>query len=360
VAVEPIGGEDVDQYVVPRLDEWPIGKEGLERWIGALKIGRREEGRGRKGGARKKTAARRKPDAASSLLPPPSSLLRPLTIVAGKGGVGKTTVACVLGIYSADARRTLLVSTDPAPSLADALAQPIPDADTAVPGVPTLFARQMDATAAFARLRDEYQSRVDALFQGLVASGVDLAHDRAVARDLFSLAPPGVDEVYALSLLSDALFKDRYESVVVDPAPTGHLLRLLEMPQLALAWSHQLMRLMLKYKEVAGLGETAREILDFSRSLRAVDELLRDAKKTGVVLVALDEPVVRTETERLAAEVGRRGVGVTGVVVNRVRDVVTLPVTGAPLHFEAPLTTPPPIGVQSLRDWGQSWRARVT
>ena len=116
---------------------------------------------------------------------------------------------------------------------------------------------------AFARLRDEYQSRVDALFDTLVTRGVDLTHDRSVARDLLSLAPPGIDEVYALSLLSDALFKDRYVRVVVDPAPTGHLLRLLEMPRLALEWTHQLMRLMLKYKDVAGLGETAQELLDF-------------------------------------------------------------------------------------------------
>jgi arsenite-transporting ATPase len=358
-AVTPIG--DVDQFVVPRLDAWPTGKEGLERWLGAMRE-RREESGGRmlKGGGKRKETGAREQRAPSSLRSPPSALLRPLTIVAGKGGVGKTTVACVLGIHSADTRRTLLVSTDPAPSLADALAQPIPDADTAVRGMPTLFARQMDATAAFGRLRNEYQTRVDALFQGLVASGVDLAHDRAVARDLLSLAPPGVDEVYALSLLSDAWFKDRYEFVVVDPAPTGHLLRLLEMPQMALAWSHQLMRLMLKYKEVAGLGEAAREILEFSRSLRALDELLRDPTKTGVVLVTLDEPVVQSETERLAAEVAKRGVGVAGVIVNRVTGVVALPVTGAPLHFEAPLTTPPPTGVLSLREWGQSWRARVT
>ena len=222
-----------------------------------------------------------------------TALLRPLTIVAGKGGVGKTTIAATLALCSAPDQRTLVVSTDPAPSLADALAQPIPDADTVVKGASQLFARQMDASAAFARLRDEYQSRVDALFDTLVTRGVDLTHDRSVARDLLSLAPPGIDEVYALSLLSDALFKDRYVRVVVDPAPTGHFLRLLEMPRLALEWSHQLMRLMLKYKDVAGLGEAAQELLDFSRNLRAVDGLLRDAKRCGVVLVTLDQPVVR-------------------------------------------------------------------
>lgn len=355
--IEAMG--DAEQYVVPKLDSWPTGERGLERWLAALAplvrakheagSGEREAGRG----------ARRAPPrvADASRSPLPASLIRPLTIVAGKGGVGKTTVACTLAIHAADSLRTLVVSTDPAPSLADALAQPIPDEDTAVDGAPTLFARQMDASVAFARLRDEYQSKVDALFQGLVSSGVDLALDRAVARDLLSLAPPGVDEVYALSLLSDALFEDHYACVIVDPAPTGHLLRLLEMPQLALTWSHQLLRLMLKYKDVTGLGETAEDILNFSHSLRAVDAMLRDAQKCAIVLVALDEPVVRTETERLAVEVRHRDVSISGVVLNRATRRSALPVADAPLHFEAPAVEPAPIGLDALRRWGQSWRA---
>jgi arsenite-transporting ATPase len=284
-------------------------------------------------------------------------LLYPLTIVAGKGGVGKTTVAAALAIGAAERHKTLVVSTDPAPSLGDALAQKIPDADTPVAGASNLFARQMDASAAFSRLRSEYESRVDALFDALVAKGVNMTHDRAIARDLLALAPPGVDEVYALSLLSDALFKDRYERVIVDPAPTGHLLRLLEMPQLALAWTHQLMRLMLKYKDVAGLGETAQELLEFARNLRAVDALLRDQARCALVLVTLNEPVVRAETERLFTEVRERGVSVAGVILNRASpsDRATLPVTDAPVHFEAPAVEPPPIGVVALRRWTRSW-----
>ena len=276
--VDPIG--DAEQYVVPRLDGWPTGEKGLQRWLAELRpysaIGSRLSAHSTAKSSREPKTDSREPTVSLA------KLQRPLTIVAGKGGVGKTTVACALAIHAADSQRTLVVSTDPAPSLADALAQRVPDEDTAVHGVPALFARQMDASAAFARLRDEYQSKVDALFQGLVSSGVDLAHDRAVARDLLSLAPPGVDEVYALSLLSAALFEDHFACVIVDPAPTGHLLRLLEMPQLALTWSHQLLRLMLKYQNVTGLGETAREILDFARSLRAVDALLRDAQKCAV------------------------------------------------------------------------------
>jgi hypothetical protein len=127
------------------------------------------------------------------------------------------------------------------------------------------------------------------------------------------------------------------------------------MPQLALAWTHQLMRLMLKYRDVGGLGETAREILQFSKSLRAVDALLHDAHKCAVVLVTLDEPVVRGETERLALEVRRRGVASSGVVLNRASKAALLPVTDASVHFQAPLADPPPVGPQALRRWGNSW-----
>ena len=286
-------------------------------------------------------------------------MIRALTIVAGKGGVGKTTVAAALALEAARAHRTLVVSTDPAPSLADALGQDIPDADTPVHGADGLVARQMDATAAFERLRETYRQRVDALFEGLVAKGVDLTHDRGIARNLLALAPPGVDEIYALTLLTDALFKDAYGRVIVDPAPTGHLLRLLEMPQLALSWTHQLMRLLLKYKDVAGLGDTARELLELSRDLRALDALLKDRERCGVVVVALDEPVVLAESRRLAREMTRLGVAVSGFVMNRAAaERRALPDVGAPVQFEAPVADPPPTGVDALRRWRQSWIAR--
>jgi arsenite-transporting ATPase len=184
---------------------------------------------------------------------------------------------------------------------------------------------------------------------------MDLSHDRAVARDLLSLAPPGVDEVYALSLLSDALFGGDYARVVVDPAPTGHLLRLLEMPQLALAWCHQILRLMLRYKEVAGLGDSAADVLTFSRNLRGLDSLLRDADRCAVVVVTLDEPVVLAETDRLASEVDRLGVSISGVVRNRAFGKAALPVRSAPVHFEAPVAQPAPVGVDALRAWTRTW-----
>ena len=349
------------ELMVPVLDPAPVGREGLERWLGGLAVVPRATGGSAAVREPRRPVRRRARSSPDGPSPPPTRLeavLRPLTIVAGKGGVGKTTVAAALALRSARSARTFVVSTDPAPSLADVFAQPIADDDTPVAhtgAAMPLVARQMDASAAFVRLRDGYRERVDALFDGLVGRGMDLSHDRAIVRDLMALAPPGVDEVYALSLLSDALFAQKYERVIVDPAPTGHLLRLLEMPRLALAWSHQLMRLMLKYKDIGGLGEAAADVLAFAKDLRALDALLHDPARAGVVIVTLDERVVAAETTRLANEITTRRIAVTGIVLNKSSRAATFPLPDIPAQLRAPLSRTPPVGPAALDAWAAQW-----
>ncbi|HEX5073279.1 MAG TPA: ArsA family ATPase, partial [Gemmatimonadaceae bacterium] len=258
------------------------GVPGLERWGRRVRQLSRDR-RPRSAGSRaRETPAPRTTLAALPAAPPALDSLPPVIVVGGKGGVGKTTVACALALAAARrGHRTLLVSTDPAPSVADALAQPIANADVQVRAGYGLVARQIDATAAFSRWRTEYESRVDSAFDALLGPGLDAAHDRAIARRLFALAPPGIDELYALIWLGDALAEGMYERIVIDPAPTGHLIRLLEMPSLALDWSHRLLRLMLKYRELAGGGELAAELVAFARRTRAVRALLQDATQAG-------------------------------------------------------------------------------
>lgn len=284
--------------------------------------------------------------------------LRPLTVVAGKGGVGKTTVACALAVSLARPDAPILVvSSDPAPSVADALRQAVPDDDVPVEGAPGCYARQMDASAAFERFRETYTERVDAVFDRLTGGSLSLAHDRAVMRDLLALAPPGIDELYALVTLGELLTDQRYASIIVDPAPTGHLLRLLEMPSLALSWTHRLMRIMLEYKEVAGLGDAARELLDFARRTRSLRALLGDSSKTTALLVSNDEPLVRGETTRLLGACRARGVEVGAILWNRAnRHVAPLSDAAAAAQFVAPATVPAPRGAAELRAWCASWR----
>jgi arsenite-transporting ATPase len=296
------------------------------------------------------------------------SLLQALTIVGGKGGVGKSTASSALALAAADiatrtgAKPVLLVSTDPAPSLADAFGEPDApwardDIEQTLEITPRLVVRQMDAGAAFARVRDRYRDRIDAVFDSLAGRGLDARQDHAILRDLMALAPPGIDEVYALAILGDALADGRFSRIVVDPAPSGHLLRMLEMPSLALDWTHRLMRLMLKYQEVVGLGDAAQDLLEFARRTRSLDAMLHDAARCVVLIVTLDEPIVRAETERLAGLVRASGIGVGAIIWNRLRaDPQPLPTTVAARQVLAPEATPPPIGARALREWSASWR----
>jgi arsenite-transporting ATPase len=344
----------IPRLIVPRRSSPPRGIVEVSAAIGASTV----------------TPVRRPPRArrAAARAPRPTrgvdldGLVRPLTIVGGKGGVGKTTVSCALAIAAADAgdEPVLLVSTDPAASLADAFGDPDQAAwsvERRVSGVPRLTALQLDAAAAFAAARDRYQTQIDAMFGAVVARGADVARDRAVMRELLALAPPGVDELFALSVLGDELAAGRFARIVVDPAPTGHLLRLLEMPAIALDWSHRLMRLMLEYREVVGLGDAAAELLEFAKRTRALDGLLRDRERSGVMLVTLDEPVVRAQTRRLARAVRQRDCDVIALVWNRSKHAIDpLPQFVAARQVCATETRPPPVGVAALRRWSRSWR----
>ena len=346
---------DVPGFIAPSLGALAPGIGGVRRWSRAVRALRRSSRAMPANG----DAARQ--DASVGGLEPPASIvhaLPPVLIVGGKGGVGKTSVSCAIALAAArGGARTMLVSTDPAPSIGDALDLAIGDTDVEVAGGFGLLARQVDANAAFARWREEYRSRVDAAFDGLLGPGLDAAHDRAIARELFALAPPGIDELYALIWLGDAVADGRFDRIIIDPAPTGHLIRLLEMPSLALDWSHRLLRLMLKYRELAGGGELSAELLAFARRTRAVGTLLASAERAGVMVVALDEPIVISETARVIARIQAIGYHVPAVVWNRAsRSPEPLPAEPPVRQFVAPEATPPPVGVTRLLDWLDDWR----
>jgi arsenite-transporting ATPase len=131
---------------------------------------------------------------------------------------------------------------------------------------------------------------------------------------------------------------------------------LLDMPELAIAWSHQLMRMMLKYRDVVALGDAAQDLLDFARRTKALDQRLHDSRRATAIVVALDEPLVREETGRLTRELMARGLTVSGIVWNRGHSSVTaLPTSPAIPQLFAPPADPPPVGVQAIRAWANRW-----
>ena len=147
--------------------------------------------------------------------------------IGGKGGVGKTTCAAAIAVTSAAAgHRTLVISTDPAPSLGDVFEQRLSGVPRRVPlphGV--LYAVEIDA----ARALERWLSVRRESFERIVLRGTWL--DREDVSRLLRLSLPGIDELAALLEIERIAHAGRYESVVVDTAPTGHTLRMLTMPQ---------------------------------------------------------------------------------------------------------------------------------
>ena len=293
-----------------------------------------------------------------------------LLFFGGKGGVGKTTAAATAGLALAErGQRVLLLSTDPAHSVGDALRMEIGDEEREV--APRLRARELDAAQAFRARRDRYRAAVDQLFETLRGgSSFDAPYDRLVMQDLIELAPPGLDELFGLLAVIDALRRE--EVVVVDTAPTGHALRLLELVSTAREWVQVLLQILLKYRRVTGLGQLAKDLTDTARELREFEELLHDPLRARFVAVTRAAALPRLETTRLLKALKRLRVAAPAVLVNALtppgcsrckragrdeaRELTLLrKARRGWAMLGAPAVAPGPRGLDELREFGRTW-----
>ena len=307
------------QRRVPLFPAEVRGAAALREFAGALWQGQGEKGGGGKGRRKDKAAP------ASSLpvthAPFPVEPKR-LVIFGGKGGVGKTTAAAAYALAVAEAdpsARVLVFSTDPAHSLSDSFGEAVGELKRGVGGAANLDAMEIDPAARFEELKERYRRWTDELFESLTGgSRWEVQFDREAMRELVALAPPGIDEIAALSTVSDLLEAGTYSTIVLDTAPTGHLLRFLELPGVALAWVRTFIKLLLKYRNVVRWGGVAEELVALSKSIKRVAALLTDAEGCEFVGVAIPERMSLEETARLAARLEALRVPLRRLVVNNV------------------------------------------
>jgi arsenite-transporting ATPase len=299
----------------------------------------------------------------------------------GKGGVGKTTcaAAAAIAIAKKERRAVLLVSTDPAHSLADAFGDSISDTPRQVRGAPSnLLVREMDAAAGFRAVRARYVESIDALFDRLArGSGsvrLEAGHDRRVMQGLIDLAPPGIDELAAVIDVTDRIESNPAQLVVLDTAPSGHALRLLEMPALVQDWTRALMSIVLKYQPVTGIGEFGADLLKLSQGLGRLRALLVDPGRAAFVVVTRGALLPRAETLRLIARLRAMRIHVPAVIVNATgrgscracreeahaeqREIEKLR-RGIPSEINTvvtPAELPPPRRAAALDAWQRQWR----
>jgi arsenite/tail-anchored protein-transporting ATPase len=245
----------------------------------------------------------------------------PRTILyTGKGGVGKTSVAAATARACAAAgQRTLVVSTDPAHSLADALG-------VALGSEPTPVADHLDGQQVQAQdeLERNWAAMQDWLGQVLVERGVD----RISAEEL--TVPPGMDELFSLLQLKRHAEGSDYDVIIVDCAPTGETLRLLSFPDVARWWIQKVFPQQGRILDAA--RPFARAMLDVElpgqavldevgalvRNLVAMNELLRDHERVSLRLVMNPDRMVVDEARRTFTYLNLYGFLTDAVVVNRI------------------------------------------
>ena len=245
-----------------------------------------------------------------------------IVIFGGKGGVGKTTAAASFALAFAQANRekkVLVFSTDPAHSLSDSFDEEIGELKHGIAGNENLDGMEIDPGKWFEDLKERYRTWTDELFASLSGgSRMEIKFDREAMRELVELTPPGSDEIAALGTISDLLDSERYHTIVLDTAPTGHLIRFLELPQVALSWIRTFMKLLLKYKDVMHGGQVAEELVALSKSIKKVLALLTDAERCEFVGVAIPERMSLAETVDLAKSLDKLNVPMRKLLINGV------------------------------------------
>jgi arsenite-transporting ATPase len=272
----------------------------------------------------------------------------------GKGGVGKTTMAAATGLASAAAgAATLVVSTDPAHSLSDTLEVDVPAEPARVREDVPLFAAEIDPEAAMETgLFGDGEDPLGGLggaggIDGGAGDGTagptgadggagpmgglgDLLGGQDGAGPLMGGAMPGADEAAAMRQLLEYLDDPRFDRVVVDTAPTGHTLRLLELPEMLDSMVGRMIQLRERFsgmmdgvKGMFGAGADEPDSADLDELRDRIERLratLQDPAQTDFRVVMIPEEMSVVESERLIRQLDAFDIPVDTVIVNKVME----------------------------------------
>ena len=241
-----------------------------------------------------------------------------ILLFTGKGGVGKTTCAAATGLAAArDGKRVLIISSDPAHSLADALDHPLGPEPTEV--APNLFAQEIDLYYSMTKYWGNMRELLLLVFkwQGI---------DTIAAEELAAI--PGMEEASALLWVEQFYSSGEYDLIIIDSAPTGETLTFLTLPQatewwLTKAFPFQKLAMQTVGKAVRKttgipLDKGYLELKNLFEKLQAIHKVLSDPEISSIRLVMNPERMVIQEARRAYTYLQLYGYGVDAVIVNRV------------------------------------------
>lgn len=244
----------------------------------------------------------------------------------GKGGVGKTTMSAVTGIFCAEqGLKTVIVSTDPAHSLRDSFEQEFGHEPTKVNGMDNLYVVEIDPQKAMEEYEDKLKSQVDEnpMLGGMLEEQLEMA----------SLSP-GTDESAAFDVFLRYMDSNEFDVVVFDTAPTGHTLRFLGLPEIMDKYMTKMiklkkqmsgfMKMMKKMMPFGGKGED----IDYDKALEEMEamkekitrarNILADPERTSFRLVVIPEEMSILESERAMRALEKYKIPIDAVIVNQV------------------------------------------
>jgi arsenite-transporting ATPase len=244
-----------------------------------------------------------------------------LIIVGGKGGVGKTTVSAAIAWAAAQQhpdKKIRVISIDPAHSLGDAFGKEF--GHEPIDLAPNLSGQEIDANRVLEQFRADYLWELADMISGEGSkkdTTINVAYVPEAWRQIMSQALPGIDEMLSLVTVMDLLDSNQQDLIILDTAPTGHLLRFLEMPSALGDWLSWIFKLWIKYQDVLGRVDFIGRLRKLRQQVVQAQKKLKNPQHTQFIGVIQSEAAIISEHIRLTASLKKMGVNQRYVVQNR-------------------------------------------
>ena len=243
-----------------------------------------------------------------------------LILFGGKGGVGKTTCASSTALYFASkGYKTLAICTDPAHSLGDSLDCSIGEKVIQIKNIENLYAVEVNAEEMLNDFKNQHEKEI----KKLLDTTTNL--DEEDVNALFSLPIPGMDELMGFKTIVDMIEVGEFDYYIVDTAPTGHALKLLNSPGLIDDWIKVMAKMKWKYKfmvkSFAGKYVNDRSddfLMNLKKMIKRIDNILKNPEQCEFIPVTLAEAMPVLETESLVSTLNKMKVPIKRIVINNV------------------------------------------
>ncbi|PSB17235.1 arsenic transporter [filamentous cyanobacterium CCP1] len=244
---------------------------------------------------------------------------RRLLLVGGKGGVGKTTVSAAIGWGLAERHpdcKIRVISIDPAHSLGDAFGITLSHKPVALTA--NLSGQEVDAKQVLEQFRADYLWELAEMMSGATDDdALQIAYAPEAWRQIVAQALPGIDEMLSLLTVMELLEQGEQDLIILDTAPTGHLLRFLEMPTALADWLAWIFKLWIKYQDVVGRTAFMGRLRSLRQRVVQAQKKLINPNHTEFIGVFQAQSAIVAEAERLTHTLSQMHVSERYVVQNR-------------------------------------------